>query len=135
MTSIDILDMELNLMEKDFIHTLVVELEENVITFGGDMSSSDHVDDKRKVIWILGKGPTQGLGENSLYAQKLYLINFTTKVNTKIYLSLHYNGASSSLFINVTETHKFTAKDSEIVPNNACLGNVSKDFSVSNMKH
>ena len=42
--------MELNLMEKDFIHTLVVELEENVITFGGDMSSSDHVDDKRKVI-------------------------------------------------------------------------------------
>ena len=32
---------------------------------------------------------------------------------------------------------KFTnlqQKDSEIVPNNLCLGNVSKDFSASNMK-
>ena len=28
MTNIDILDMELDLMEKDFTHTLVVELEE-----------------------------------------------------------------------------------------------------------
>ena len=63
----------------------------------------------------------------------MYSINFT-KVNTKFYLSLHYNGANSYLFVNGTEIHKFTAKDSEIVPNNLCLGNVSKDFSASNMK-
>ena len=30
--------------------------------------------------------------------------------------------------------HKFLAKDSMNVPNNLCLGNVSKDFSASNMK-
>ena len=38
------------------------------------------------------------------------------------------------MFVNGTEIHKFTAKDSEIFPNNLCLGNVSKDFSVINMK-
>ena len=65
----------------------------------------------------------------------MFSINFT-KVNIKFCLSLHYNGANSYLFINVngTEIYKFTAKDSIIVPNNLCLGNVSKDFSTSNMK-
>ena len=38
------------------------------------------------------------------------------------------------MFVNGTEIHKFTAKDSMIVPNNLCLGNVSKDFSAINMK-
>ena len=63
----------------------------------------------------------------------MYYINFT-KVNTKFCLSLHYNGANSYLFVNGTEIHKFLAKDSMIVPNNLCLGNISKDFSASNMK-
>ena len=49
-------------------------------------------------------------------------------------LSLHYNGANSYLFVNGTETIKFKAKDSDIVANPLCLGNVSKDFSVDNMK-
>ena len=38
------------------------------------------------------------------------------------------------LFINGTETHKFKAKDSEIVVHSLCLGNISKDSSVDNMK-
>ena len=38
------------------------------------------------------------------------------------------------MFVNGKEIHKFTAKDSVIVPNNLFLGNVSKDFSASNMK-
>ena len=33
----------------------------NVIIFGVDMSSSTKIDDKKKDILILGKGPTQGL--------------------------------------------------------------------------
>ena len=41
---------------------------------------------------------------------------------------------NSYLFINGTEIHKFTVKDSVIVPDNLCLGNLSKKFSVSNMK-
>ena len=32
----------------------------NVIIFGGDMSSSVHVDNKGKDIFILGERPTQG---------------------------------------------------------------------------
>ena len=49
-------------------------------------------------------------------------------------LSLHYNGANSYLFVNV-KIITFKAKDSEIVAISLCLGNVSKDFSVGNMKN
>ena len=63
----------------------------------------------------------------------MYSINFS-KTNTKFCLSLHYNGANSYLFVNGTEIHKFTAKDSEINPYNLCLGNISKNFSASNTK-
>ena len=52
----------------------------------------------------------------------------------KFYLSLHYNGANSYLFVNGTEIIKFKAKDSEIVASPLCLGNISKDWSVDNMK-
>ena len=37
-------------------------------------------------------------------------------------------------FVNDTEIHKFKAKDSEFVASPLCLGNISKDFSVDNMK-
>ena len=50
---------------------------QNVIIFGADMSSSIHIDNKGKDMLILGLGPTQGLGENSLTAEKMYSINFT----------------------------------------------------------
>ena len=49
----------------------------NVIIFGVNMSSSVHVDNKRKDILILEKGPPQGLGEHSLTAEKMYSVNFT----------------------------------------------------------
>ena len=49
-------------------------------------------------------------------------------------MSLHYNGANCYLFVNGTEVHKFKAKDSEIVATHLCLGNISKDFPVDNMK-
>ena len=49
-------------------------------------------------------------------------------------LSLHYNGGSSYLFVNGVEIVKLKTKDSEIISNVLFLGNVSKDFSVSNMK-
>ena len=47
---------------------------------------------------------------------------------------LAYNGAHSYLFVNGTEIIKFKAKNSEIVAYPLCLGNISKDFSVDNMK-
>ena len=97
------------------------------------MSSSPHIDNKGKDILVLGTGPTQGLGENSLTAEKMYSINFTVTKN-KFCLSLHYNGANSYLFVNGTEIYKFKAKDSETVPSSLCLGNISKDWSIDNMK-
>ena len=63
----------------------------------------------------------------------MYSINFTV-TKTKFYLSLHYNKANSYLFVNGTEIYKFKAKDSEIVATPLCLGNISKDWSVDNMK-
>ena len=85
------------------------------------MSSSVRVDNKKKDILILGKGPTQGL-EHTLTAEKTYSINFTA-TKKKFCLSLHYIRANSYLFVNGTEIYKFKAKDSEIVAAPLCLGN------------
>ena len=106
------------------------EFGQNVLIFGVDMSFFAHIDNKKKDILVIG--PTQGL-EHTLTAEKMYSINFTV-TKKKFCLSLHYNGANSYLFVNGTETYKFKAKDSEIVATPLCLGNISKDWSVDNMK-
>ena len=61
------------------------------------MSSSAKIDNRKKNILILGKGPTQGL-EHTLSTEKTYSINFT-----------EHN------------------KNSEIVATPLCLGNISKN--------
>ena len=94
------------------------------------MSFSAHIDNKKKYIVVLGKGPTQGL-EHTLTAIKMYSINFTEK---RFCFSLHYNGANSYLFVDGTEIYKFKAKDSEIVASPLCLWDISKDRLVDNMK-
>ena len=55
------------------------EIGKNVIIFGVDMSSSSKINNRRKDILILGKGPAQGL-EHTLSAENLYSINFTKKI-------------------------------------------------------
>ena len=97
------------------------------------MSSSVHVDNKKKDILILGERIAQAFDDTTLTAEKKYSINFTEN-NKKFCLSLHHNGANSYLFVNGIEQIKFNAKDSEIAANLLCLGNVSKDFSADNMK-
>ena len=82
----------------------------NLIIFGANSDSSTNSDNKGKDVLVLGKAITQGLGEQLLYAEKIYSINFT-KVNTKFCLSLHYNAVNSYLFVNGTEIIKFKAKD------------------------
>ena len=96
------------------------------------MSSSVQIDNKKKDILVLGKGPMQGL-QHTLTAEKMCSINFALR-RKKFCLSLHYNGANSYLFVNGTEIYKFKAKDSEILVGPICLGNISKDWSVGNMK-
>ena len=105
---------------------------QNVLIFGVDMSFSANIDNKKKDILVLGIGPTQGL-EHTLTAEKMYSINFTV-TKKKFCLSLHYNGANSYLFVNGIEIYKFKAKDSEIVATLLCLGDISKDWSIDNMK-
>ena len=63
----------------------------------------------------------------------MYSINFTEK-NKNFCLSLHYNKENSYLFVNGTEIHKFKSKDSEILAYSLCLGNISKDWLVDDMK-
>ena len=72
---------------------------ENVITFGADMGSPVHIDNKNKDILILGEGTTQGLNDTKLTAEAKYTIDFT-QPNKSFVLSLHYNGTNSFLFVN-----------------------------------
>ena len=48
--------------------------------------------------------------------------------------SSYYNGANSDLFVDDTEIYKFKTKDSKIEASPLCLGKISKDWSVDNMK-
>ena len=63
----------------------------------------------------------------------MYSISFTV-TSKKFCLSLHYNEGNSYLCVNGTEIIKFKAKDFEIVAAPLCLGSISKDWSVGNMK-
>ena len=62
-----------------------------------------------------------------------FSINFTEN-NKKFCLSQHWNGANNYLFVNGREIYKFKAKNSEIVATPLCQGNISKDWTVENMK-
>ena len=48
------------------------------------MSFSAHIDNKKKDILVVGKGPTQGL-EHTLTAEKLYTINLNLNCTLKMY--------------------------------------------------
>ena len=86
----------------------------NVLIFGAEMSSSTHIDNKKKDILVLGKGPTQG-SEHTLTEEKMYSINFTV-TKKKFSLSLHYTGANSYLFVNGTEIYEFWNCSKSIMP-------------------
>ena len=104
----------------------------NVLIFGADMSSSEHVDNKIKDILILGEGPTQGSDNTILTADVKCPINFT-QPRKRFVLSLDSNGSNSFLIVNATKICQFKAKDSEI--KRLCTAhNISKDFTINNMK-
>ena len=78
--------------------------------FGADMNSSIHVDNKGKVILILGEGPTQGLDDTKLTAEVKYPINFTQSGKIFLLSRLHYNGSKSFLYVNDIKVYQFNAK-------------------------
>ena len=59
------------------------------------MISSTKIDNRKKDILIIGKGPTQGL-EHTLIVEKVYSINFTEE-DKKFCLCFQYN--SKQLFV------------------------------------
>ena len=71
-----------------------IEFDENVITFGADMSSSAHIDNMKKNIPISSKDPTLGLDDTTLAVEKEHAINFS-KQQKKFCLSLHYIDTNS----------------------------------------
>ena len=101
----------------------------NVIMFDTVMSSLVDINNKKKV----DEGLTDGLDNTTLTVEKEYSINFTHQ-QKQFSLSLHYNEVHSYLFVNDIETFQFKAKDSEINAVLLFLDNVSKDFSVDNVK-
>ena len=95
------------------------------------MSSSLHANNRANNTLVLGKDFIQGINDTTIYAEKMYSINFIV-TNRKFCLSLHYNRESSYLFVKGEEIINFKTKDSEIVSYSLCLGNISKDFSPLN---
>ena len=75
------------MIEDQRFHFLVV------VIFGAVMSSSIHIDNKKKYILILRIGPTQRL-EHTLTIEKMYSNNFTA-TKKKFCSSLHYNDVNS----------------------------------------
>ena len=97
------------------------------------MSSSVHIDNKKKDNLILGMSLTLGLDNTTLSVEAQYPIIFS-RSNRKFCLSLHYIGSHSFLFVNATKIYQFKANDSEIQKHPLCLGNIPGNFPANNMK-
>ena len=68
----------------------------------------------------------------TIAAEAKYPINFTES-GKQFVLSLHYNGSNSFVFVNAISIN-LKQKNSEIKPYPLCLGNISKGFTIDNMK-
>ena len=64
-----------------------------------------------------------------------YISCFFTQPNKRFVLNLHYNGTNSFLFVNAKKIYQFKVKNSEINDYALCLGNISKDFAINNIKN
>ena len=49
-------------------------------------------------------------------------------------MSQRYNGRNNFRFVNATKIYQLKAKNSEIKDDALCLGNISKDFTIYNMR-
>ena len=108
-------------------------MRKNDIIFGVGMSSSVHIDNKKKDNLVLGEGPTQELDDTILAAEPLDPINFT-QLNKRFVLSIYYNGRNNFLVVTAAKIYEFKAKNSEIKDHALCLDNISKDFTIGNIK-
>ena len=87
------------------------------------MSSSIHIANKNKDIFIFGEVPTQELDYTKLTAEAECSINFS-RSQKQFCLSFHDNECNSFLFVNATQIYQFKAKISEITPYQLFSGNI-----------
>ena len=84
------------------------------------------------------KSHSDGLNDTAIAVEAKCSV--ITKSKKKIHLqtkkkkSLHHNAAYSSLYAKGVKIHQFKAKGSERKPYPLRLGDISKDFTVDNMK-
>ena len=71
----------------------------NVSIFGADLGFSVHATNRAINIYLMGTGLTQGINDNTIYAEKNFYRKFTD-FGKKFMLSLHYDGDDSYLFVN-----------------------------------
>ena len=92
-----------------------------------------HIDNKNNDILILGEEPTPRLDDTTLAAEAKYPINFINP-KKKLVVSLDYKGSGSFLFVNATKIYQVKAKDSRVQTYPLCVGNISEDFAINNLK-
>ena len=102
----------------------------NVIIFAVDMSFSNHANDKRNNIYVMGKDYVQRINDTTTYAEKMYYRDFTNS-GKKFVLSLHYNGNNSYLYVNGNQELECKAKTDQLVKEKLCLGNLSDQWTTS----
>ena len=93
------------------------------------MSGCVHIHNKKKITQSL---VTKGLGDTISTAKFEYSINFTG--HKQNFFNSTLNGRNSYLLVNGLKIYDFKANNSELFANPLCSGNISKDFSVPNMK-
>ena len=102
----------------------------NVIILRVDMTNSKHANNNTND--VLGRGLIQKIDDTTIYAEKMYSVNFTV-ANKTFCLSLHYNGDDSYLFVNGKEDIKFKAKN-QSVSAKLFSRNISADFNQAGRK-
>ena len=105
----------------------------NVLIFGADMSFSVHTTNRANHIYLMGTGLTQGINDTTIYAGKNFYRNFTDFRKTFV-LSLHYNGDNNYLFVNGKQELKFKAKTDQLVKEKLCIGNLSDQWTTSELE-
>ena len=104
----------------------------SVIILGVGMTNPKHAKNQTRDVLVLGHGLIQKIDDTTIYAEKMYSPNFTV-ANKTFWISLHYNGNDSYLFVNGKEVIKFKAKKQSVV-GKLSLGNISADFNQADKK-
>ena len=98
----------------------------NVIVFGCDLSSSAYPNNRNNNILVLGKEFIQGVNGTTIYSESMCKTDFTEQ-NKKFVLSKKF-------VLKFVQQYKLKTKNSEISRNLLCLGNISTEFSTTNMQ-